>query len=55
MTPEQQAIENLVQMAHGFVEAQAAILRNAAQCVQNDAGDAQTQEQVQVEGTSNFA
>jgi hypothetical protein len=54
-TIEQQAVENLIQCAHGFVESQAFIARNAVKQPQKALEGTQTAEPVSIEGTSNFA
>ena len=55
MTPEQQAIENLIQMAAAFLESQAALARNAVKQPQKALESTQIADPVIVEGTSNFA
>ena len=47
MTPEQQAVENIIGMAQVTFNLWADTVRIAAGCVQNGAGDAQPIEQAQ--------
>ena len=55
MTPEQQALNNLLQMAHAFVDAQVSILQNAIGCAPEAAEATQPDKPVIVEGDGNFA
>ena len=55
MTPEQQAIENLIQMAGAFLESQAVLARNAVKTPQESLQGMQAAEPVIVEADENFA